>query len=47
MNVLSKLYSIISKFNNFIELKKNCGGVNVGKKTKFHQAVSLWCIMYP
>ena len=43
MNVLSKLYSVISKFNNFIELKKNCGGVNVGKKTKFHQAVSFWC----
>lgn len=43
MNVLSKLYSIISKFNNFIELKRNCGGVNVGRKTKFHQAVSLWC----
>lgn len=35
MNVLSKLYSIISKFNNFIELKKNCGGVNVGKKRNF------------
>lgn len=34
MNVLSKLYSIISNFNNFIELKKNCGGVNVGKKNE-------------
>lgn len=43
MNVLSKLYSIINKFNNFIELKRNCGRVNVGGRTKFHQAVSLWC----
>lgn len=26
MNIISKVYSTISKFNNFIELKRNCGG---------------------
>lgn len=34
MNVLSKLYSIISKFNSFIELKKNCGGGKCRKKNE-------------
>ena len=26
MNTLNKIYSIMSKFNNFVELKRNCGG---------------------
>lgn len=43
MNIISKVYSTISKFNNFIELKRNCVRVNIGRRTKFHQAISLWC----
>lgn len=35
MNIISKVYSTISKFNNFIELKRNCVRVNIGRRRNF------------
>lgn len=34
MNIISKVYSTISKFNNFIELKRNCGGGKYRKENE-------------